>query len=505
MTRFRLSAEPVDIAFEQGELADNSAGGIATFEGRVRSHHQGKSVVGLDYEAYEPLALREGQTILTEARQRYDILHARCVHRTGSLAIGELAVWIGVSAAHRDAAFRACRYIIDELKARLPVWKREHYADGEIAWVHCHAHHPSSDESAYYARQTALPELGREGQEKLRQARVLVVGAGGLGSPALLYLAGAGVGTLGICEPDTLQISNLHRQIIYGYDDIGLPKALVATRRLQALNPFIQVIPHTMPLKPDNAEALLSRYDLVLDCTDNHATRFLLNDMAYRTGTPLIQASVYQYEGQVQLILPGKGSPCLRCLWPEIPEESQGTVCAEAGVLGMVPGMLGTLQAAEAVKLLIGLPTPLTDHLLIFDLLRYESRLLKRSPSPNCPTCGTLAPLSPKVKPEPLSVGSLVVDLTPGLLAQFTLIDIREAQEQVATPSPQVTLSIPLSQWDSSSLPDTEKTYLLICDYGLRSLQLARRLRAKGWPNVFALRNGLSGLKQARDFMEAAP
>ena len=220
---FNISDQIIDIAELTSALSDRTAGALSTFEGRVRDHNDGRSVTGLDYEVFAPLALSEGARILDEAVERFGIHAAHAVHRHGTLTIGDCAVWVGVTAAHRDDAFRACRYIIDALKHRLPIWKKEHYADGTAEWVNCqhaaapdHTHHrheqpPALAEADFYARQIRLPEIGAAGQAKLKAARVLIVGAGGLGSPAGLMLAAAGVGTIGIAEFDSLEASNLHR------------------------------------------------------------------------------------------------------------------------------------------------------------------------------------------------------------------------------------------------------------------------------------------------------
>ena len=230
MSRFDLSGAPVDLDALRALLQNPGSGGFCTFEGWVRDSNEGRAVDGLDYEAYEDLARAEGDLIIEEAIARYGVTDVRCVHRTGALNVGDLAVWVGVAAAHRDEAFRACRYIIDEIKHRLPIWKKEHYLDGDTAWVACtHVHREHEHEHDhvrhdrigppfapdYSRRQIRLKAVGDAGQARLAAARVLVIGAGGLGCPVLSYLAGAGVGTLGIVDGDRLDASNLHRQTMY--------------------------------------------------------------------------------------------------------------------------------------------------------------------------------------------------------------------------------------------------------------------------------------------------
>src|SRR5581483_9943439 len=241
---FRLSREKIDESSLREQLTDPAAGGYASFEGWERNHNEGLSVHHLEYEAFEPLALREGERIVAEAVARFGVEHAACVHRTGNLAIGEMAVWVGVSARHRHEAFLACRYIIDEIKHRLPIWKKEHYENGDSGWVNCercaehgharqdHDHDPHSGPAPAdptrvpdYSRQMALREVGPAGQARLRAAKVLVVGCGGLAVPVVGYLAGAGIGRLGLLDSDRLEPSNLHRQTMYALSDVGQLKA----------------------------------------------------------------------------------------------------------------------------------------------------------------------------------------------------------------------------------------------------------------------------------------
>ena len=258
---------------------------------------------------------------------------------------------------------------MDEIKRRVPIWKKEHYADGEAEWVNATTGgKPEVVESTYYSRQDLIAD-----RTKIAAAKILVVGAGGLGSSALTYLAGAGIGRLTIIDPDRVEVSNLHRQVLYGTDDLGLPKVIAAARRLRNLNPFVDVQPIEGRLDEANAIDLVSQHNLVLDGTDRLATKFLLNRVCVALAKPLIIASVYQFEGQLQIVKPG--GPCLECLWPTPPEDGCVGTCAETGVLGVAPGLLGTMQAAEALKLILGLPV--VEGVVTVDLIETRIETLK--------------------------------------------------------------------------------------------------------------------------------
>lgn len=511
MLRFEISGTKLEIPALAASLADRTAGGYASFEGWVRDHNDGRKVGGLEYEVFEPLAQSEGETILREAVERFGVRGIRAVHRHGTLALGDCAVWVGVVAAHRDEAFRACRYVIDELKHRLPIWKKEHYLDGTAEWVNCQhagpAHHdhgpahghapaPQFDEAAFYARQVRLPEIGPGGQAKLKQARVLIVGAGGLGCPASLMLAAAGVGTIGIADFDTLEASNLHRQVLYNAADVGQPKAVLAAERLKALNPFIAVEIHG---RADAAAlpGLFERYDLVLDCTDNFATKYLLADAAILFGKPLIQASIHRFEGQMLTIDPQSDGGCLRCLWPEPPPEGAIGNCAEVGVLGVVPGLFGTLQASEALKRILGLPGTLERHLLILDALSLDTRRIARERDTDCPLCGTSPSIRALREPE-AACATFELDparLTDDALARYRLVDLREPEERVEAPLPGA-LQVPFSGFDSARPPfDRGAPILLVCARGRRSRIAAEQLRGRGWTEVYSVMGGAPALR----------
>jgi adenylyltransferase/sulfurtransferase len=245
----------------------------------------------------------------------------------------------------------------------------------------------SSSELIRYARHLTLPEVGLAGQERLRSARVLLIGAGGLGSPAALYLAAAGVGTLGIVDADVVDLSNLQRQILHGQATLGAPKTDSARRRLGDLNPHVRVEAHPVRLTSANALELLGRYDLTVDGSDNFPTRYLVNDASVLLGRPYVYGSIFRFDGQVSVFAAPNG-PCYRCLFADPPPPDLVPNCAEAGVLGVLPGIVGSLQAAEAIKLILGIGTPLINRLMLLDVLRGQFRELELRRDPACPVCG---------------------------------------------------------------------------------------------------------------------
>ncbi len=542
MSTFTLSAEPVNPVRLRERLEHPGSGGYCSFEGWVRNSNEGRSVSGLEYEAYTELAELEGERVVAEAMQRYGVLAAQCLHRTGDLKIGELAVWIGVSAAHRDEAFRACRYIIDEIKHRLPIWKKEHYLEGDTAWVACshnerahehegehdHRHHhdavapaqagvqrldPEAQEKSGephlhggeapkhftpdYSRQTRLREVGDAGQAELRAARVLIVGAGGLGVPVLSYLAGAGVGTLGIVDDDTLDASNLHRQVMYSAADVGGKKVELARRRVLALNPQTTVHTYDQRLDASDIVEVFGRYDLIVECTDDLRSRYLCSDAAVITGTPLILASVYQYEGQLQVVTGQPGDPCLRCLWPDEPAPGLAGSCVESGVLGPVPGVLGTLQASEALKLLLGLVEPATHPLVLVNLLDLTMQHLPVRAELGCALRGGCLAVAQRALAMSREQGDIEINfdrLEEALAAGYTLIDVRETDELVADPLGLPAQHVPSADIAAHADELGESRVLLICASGRRSDHAARTLRGLGVRRAHSLAGGLAAM-----------
>jgi molybdopterin/thiamine biosynthesis adenylyltransferase/rhodanese-related sulfurtransferase len=249
------------------------------------------------------------------------------------------------------------------------------------------------DQRRRYSRHLLIPEVGEEGQRKLLDAKVLLIGAGGLGAPAALYLAAAGVGTLGVVDADVVDDSNLQRQVIHTTDRLGIPKVESARLTIEALNPDVNVVKHEVRLDKSNALEIFAQYDIILDGTDNFATRYLINDACVLLNKPNAHGSIFRFEGQATTFVPGEG-PCYRCLFPTPPPPELAPSCAEAGVLGLLPGTIGMVQATEVAKLILGIGEPLIGRLLTYDALEMEFRELRLSRDPNCPMCGPGAPTS---------------------------------------------------------------------------------------------------------------
>jgi adenylyltransferase/sulfurtransferase len=349
----------------------------------------------------------------------------------------------------------------------------------------------SKEELARYHRHLIMPEVGPEGQKKLKKARVLCVGAGGLGSPVSLYLAAAGVGTLGLVDFDVVDHSNLQRQVIYTTEDVGQKKLDTAKRRLQALNPNIDVVLHETRLTSQNALDIFKGYDMVLDGTDNFPTRYLVNDACALLGKPNVYGSIFRFEGQVS-VFDAKRGPCYRCLYPEPPPPGLVPSCAEGGVLGVLPGAVGTLQAIEAVKLILGIGKPLIGRLMLFDALAMEWRTLKLRKDPSCPLCGEKATIKALIdyeafcglkEPAPALPEISVEDLKAMLdrKEDFVLIDVREPHEHDIARIEGSRL-IPLGTiGEKAASLDRSRKYVVHCKMGGRSAKAVKLLREKGF------------------------
>jgi adenylyltransferase/sulfurtransferase len=494
MTAFSFSQAPIDPAALAAGLSLPAAGGFAAFEGRVRESNAGRRVNALEYEAFLALATAEGARIVAEAVGRNGALAGRCVHRVGRLAVGDVAVWVGVAAPHRAEAFAACREIIDAVKHRLPIWKKEHYADGDSGWVNCeHAAAAHGAAASFdYSRQVALPEVGAGGQARLAGARVLVVGAGGLGCAVLASLAGAGVGELVIVDYDRVQASNLHRQPLFAAADVGRLKVEAAAERLAAYNPSVRLRPIARRFDAASAAELVAAADVVVDCTDNFAAKFCVNDAAMSARIPAVLASVYQYEGQLQVVRADRGGSCLRCQWPDATRDGLVGNCEQAGVLGPVPAVLGQLEAMEVLKLLLDLPGQLNDELLLVDLLAHGQRRLSAPRNPACAR-GCVRIGAERAADVAADI-DLALPLAAAAAAGYRIVDIREPLECEFEPMPVAgAQSLPLGRLLDGALQlDPERPCLLVCAHGVRSRAAAEFLRARGHANVWSLAGGLA-------------
>lgn len=357
-------------------------------------------------------------------------------------------------------------------------------------------------ERTRYAKHINLPELGTEGQEKLKSARVLVVGAGGLGCPVLLYLTAAGVGRLGVIDPDTVDLSNLQRQVLYTTDEVGKSKAKAAVSHLSKLNPEITFDTYAMALDMGNARAIIEEYDLVIDCTDNFAVRYLVNDVCVVLGKPFIYGAIHRFEGQVavlnQALGDGQRGPTYRCLYPEHPNEMEIPNCAETGVLGVLPGVIGTCQATEALKLIAGIGEPLTQELLMVDLLSMAFRKIKVKRRADADelacnglqTNGRTVP-KPAGGPQKMSVHELATRLTNG--ESVFLLDVRERGEyELCHLDDAVLIPIGMIPNNLRRIP-TDRPVVVYCHHGIRSANVANYLYTQlGLTNLYNLNGGIN-------------
>jgi molybdopterin/thiamine biosynthesis adenylyltransferase/rhodanese-related sulfurtransferase len=341
-----------------------------------------------------------------------------------------------------------------------------------------------------YSRQILLKDVGTAGQAILAASRVLIVGAGGLGSPVLQYLAGAGVGCLGLVEADVLQASNLHRQPIYELAQVGEPKAALAAAAVAKLNPAVRVETHAERFVPDNALHLVQAHDVVVDCTDNFRTKFLISDAAVIAERPAVFASVYQYEGQLQVYQPLASHACLRCLWPDATPDGIVGNCAEAGVLGPVPGAFGALQALLTLKILLKMRGQLEGELLLMDFTTFTSTKLKAPRRRECvaPRCAVVRELERDDADIEIALDSL-----EEAARTFRLIDVRTPEEFAVRPTTARHVPMAALLADPAALTENAQ-YLLVCASGKRSLAAARELRKLGL-SVRSLAGGLQGLR----------
>lgn len=345
-----------------------------------------------------------------------------------------------------------------------------------------------------YSRHLLIPEVGLTGQERLASTRVLCIGAGGLGSPVLQYLAAAGVGRIGVVDDDVVDESNLQRQTIFATADIGRSKAQVAAQRVMELNPLIAADPIAVRFDETNARDLVRLYDVVVDCTDRFETRYLINDSCMLENKPDVYASIFRFDGQVSVFARDRG-PCYRCIFPQPPPSGSVPTCAEGGVLGVLAGIVGTLQANEALKVILGIGEPLVGRLLLIDALGARVREVELERDPQCALCGEHPAIAQarlmQSDPEPLDVDEIDAASLQGALADATLLDVREPHEAVLG-VPEGAVHIPASELPARMHElDSARRYIIACRVGQKSLWGARLLRDAGFRRIVHLRGGL--------------
>ncbi|MEY2479773.1 MAG: sulfur-carrier protein adenylyltransferase/sulfurtransferase [Verrucomicrobiota bacterium] len=366
------------------------------------------------------------------------------------------------------------------------------------------------DERIRYSRHLIMPEVGEEGQRRLKAARVLCVGAGGLGSPAALYLAAAGVGTLGLIDPDHVDLSNLQRQILHGTVDVGRPKLESARDRLSATNPNVHVQLHEGRFGSDNASEIVADYDVIVDGSDNFPTRYLSNDVCVWARKPNIYGSVFRFDGQSTIFAPHLGGPCYRCLFPEPPPPGTVPNCTQAGVLGVLPGIIGSIQALEAIKLIIGKGDSLVGRLLHFDALALKFREFKLRRDPKCPVCGEAPTIFKPIDYEQFCSGptrSTIPAISVQQLKQkldareaIELIDVREQFEHEIARIGGAKL-IPLGDLPErvNEIKRNGTVVVVHCHTGARSAQAVEFLQRSGFTDVFNLEGGIDAWSEEID------
>jgi sulfur-carrier protein adenylyltransferase/sulfurtransferase len=373
----------------------------------------------------------------------------------------------------------------------------------------------TQDEILRYSRHLIMPEVGVDGQKKLKEAKVLLIGTGGLGSPAALYLTAAGVGTLGLIDFDVVDFSNLQRQIIHSTKSVGVPKVDSARERMGEINPNVKVVTYNERLSKDNIMRILKDYDMVLDGTDNFQTRYLVNDACVFTKKPFVYGSIFRFDGQATVFYPGKG-PCYRCLFAEPPPPGMVPSCAEGGVLGILPGVIGVIQATEVVKLILGKGEPLIGRLMLYDALKMNFREVKFRRNPKCPVCGDAPTIRELIDydafcgltrgqeektgsngvPE-ISVKELKAKMDRK--DKFTLVDVREPNEFDICRIPGAKL-IPLGTVaDRVSELDSADEIVVNCHFGGRSAKAVQLLQKIGFKKVKNLAGGIDAWSQEVD------
>lgn len=371
----------------------------------------------------------------------------------------------------------------------------------------------SREEILRYSRHLVMPEVTLEGQRLLKDAKVLCVGAGGLGSPLSLYLAAAGVGTLGLVDFDEVDLTNIQRQILYSTNDVGRLKLDAAAERLSGLNPSIDIVSHRIRLSSDNIMELVEPYDIVVDGTDNFPTRYLVNDACVLTGKPNVYGSIFRFDGQVS-VFDAKRGPCYRCLFPEPPPPGAVPSCAEGGVLGVLPGIVGSLQALEVIKLILGRGEPLIGRLVLFDALSFEFREVKLKKDPKCVICGDSPSITAPIDYVEFCGGDTAADANldglPAITVEeyaavskagnaYELLDVRNPHEYEIARIPGARL-IPVGELASRLAElDKERAYVVTCHKGPRAVQAYQLMKEAGYKHLQILAGGVDAWAERID------
>jgi adenylyltransferase/sulfurtransferase len=458
---FIIDEKPIEREAFARSLSNNKAGALTIFEGWVRDHNDGKSVQSLEYQVYPELALKVGEEILAETKLKYNIHDVKCTHRFGHLKLGDIAVCVGVTASHRDEAFKAARYVIDEIKHRLPMWKKEHYVDSPSEWVSCQGHH-SQTETDYYKKQMDLVN-----QEALKRAKVLVVGAGGLGCPVLINLTSAGVGYICVADSDKIEFSNIHRQTLYTPHLVGKPKAPIAAQKLRALNPYVKIDALVTYVDESNVDSLVQNFDLIIDCTDNMQTKFTVHNSCFRHDKPLVTASIFKDEGQIRTLHSKSRWGCLYCSYESVPDDMILGNCNTFGALAGSLSVIGGIQSREAITFLQNGDNSTLKETFYFNVKSLEQTKIKNIKRIGCRCTTQMA--SEKVV-------EYLIDYET-LTGEFEVVDLRNADENIL-----------------DKYLDSKKKVAVLCHRGIRSRKIVEALRSQGHNHFYSVRGGACSL-----------
>jgi molybdopterin/thiamine biosynthesis adenylyltransferase/molybdopterin synthase catalytic subunit len=453
---YSRAIEPTDL---HHLLESHSAGAFVSFEGRVRNTNEGKKVESLEYQIYNELALKEGEKILNEAKEKFSIIDTAAIHREGHLFLGDIAILIGTLSKHRKEAYLANKFIIDQIKLRLPIWKKEHYESGDHRWVFCkdHLHHQHFNEKDYYQKQTNLIS-----QDKLRNSKVLVIGAGGLGCPVLVSLAQAGVGELGIIDKDQIEFSNLHRQFLFGINQIGESKSHSAKNRLREINPFIKIENFDLKIDYSNSENIFKNYDLIVDCTDNLSSKYVIHDVCFKVQLPFISGSLFKSSAIIRTFHPSRSLGCHRCQSQKEQRDYVIGNCNDYGIIGSSANTIGSLMANEVISYIETSSNNSIEHTILFDLKNLSLNKIKNKRNPSCQFCLQIKKFFTNFD----NIGIKFEDSRSNdHFIKVETLNLKEIQNKLSL----------------------DRRNILDCEKGIKSESLARDLRESGFSNVYFL------------------